>query len=255
MGMLFMDIRRIDATMRELKDGFSFDNDAGIYSCLFCDATFEDGIVYEIGGRLADARKAAKLHIELEHGSVFGMLLSEDKKHTGLTDTQKDLLQSFYNGMSDKDIAKSTDISPSTVRYQRFSFREKAKQAKIILTLSELLEERLRQGGNELSEIHEGATMVDERYMTTDAEADKIVRSFFTSLTPPVLKSFSSKEKNKLVILRVISKQFESSKKYTEKQVNEVLKAIYDDYVTIRRYLIEYGFMDRTADCGEYWLR
>ena len=244
-----------DATIQEIKNGFTHDRKNGVFSCLFCDAKFEEGIIYTIGKCFVDARKAAEMHIEEEHGSVFNVLLSEDKKHTGLTDIQKELLISFYNGISDKDISRATNTSPSTVRYQRFSFREKAKQAKIILALAELLEEKAKQEDDEFSQIHESATMVDERYMTTDTEIEEIVKSFFISLNPLILKNFSSKEKNKIVILKIIAKQFEPRKKYTEKQVNEILKTIHGDYVTIRRYLIEYGFMGRTVDCGEYWLK
>jgi|GEM_PF-324165 len=105
------------------------------------------------------------------------------------------------------------------------------------------------------SEIHKGATMVDERYLATAEEAQKIIDSFFISTNPLVLKSFSSKEKKKLVILRVISEQFENGKKYSENEVNAILEAIYEDYATIRRYLIEYGFMERTINCEEYWLK
>ena len=104
------------------------------------------------------------------------------------------------------------------------------------------------------SEIHAGATMVDERYMTTAEEKQKIIETYFISLAPLVLKEFPPKEKKKLVILRVISEQFEAGKRYSEKEVNQVLKPIYDDHATIRRYLIEYGFMERTQNCEEYWL-
>jgi len=34
--------------------------------------------------------------------------------------------------------------------------------------------------------------------------------------------------------------------------VNEIIKSLIDDYVTVRRYLIEYGFMDRNKDGSEY---
>ncbi len=29
----------------------------------------------------------------------------------------------------------------------------------------------------------------------------------------------------------------------------------YDDNATIRRYLIEYGFLDRSKDCSKYWVK
>ena len=105
------------------------------------------------------------------------------------------------------------------------------------------------------SEVHNGATMVDERYLMTAEETRKIADTFFISRNPLILKSFSSKEKKKLVILRVISEQFEKGKEYSENEVNAILKSIYEDHATIRRYLIEYGFMERTANCEKYWLK
>ena len=35
----------------------------------------------------------------------------------------------------------------------------------------------------------------------------------------------------------------------------EILKRIYEDNATIRRYLIEYGFLDRSKDCSKYWVK
>jgi hypothetical protein len=105
------------------------------------------------------------------------------------------------------------------------------------------------------TEIHPGATMVDERYMTTNDENQKIIHTYFSSLNPLVLKAFPPKQKKKLVILRVIAQAFEPGRRYGSKELNRILKPIYEDHATIRRYLIEYGFMERTADGGEYWLK
>ena len=97
--------------------------------------------------------------------------------------------------------------------------------------------------------------MVDDRYNITEKENQQILESAFEYLSPLKLKLFSPKEKKKIVILRKIAEQFEKNRHYSEKEVNQILEAIYDDYVTIRRYLIEYGYMNRTKDCKEYWLR
>ena len=43
--------------------------------------------------------------------------------------------------------------------------------------------------------------------------------------------------------------------KLLEKDINKILKRIYDDNATIRRYLIEYGFFDRSKDCSKYWVK
>ena len=95
--------------------------------------------------------------------------------------------------------------------------------------------------------------MVDDRYLATEEEREKILDTFFSSRSPLKLKSLSSKEKKKLIILSEIAAAFEKERQYTEKEVNQLLENIYDDYVTLRRYLIEYGFLDRTTNCSAYW--
>lgn len=50
-------------------------------------------------------------------------------------------------------------------------------------------------------------------------------------------------------------KNFNRGKKYSEKEVNRILERIHEDYVTIRRALIEYGFIDRSINCSEYWIK
>ena len=56
-------------------------------------------------------------------------------------------------------------------------------------------------------------------------------------------------------MLRSIANLFDQEKHYTEKELNEVIKPMYEDYVHIRRYLIEYGFLDRKADGSAYWVK
>lgn len=47
-------------------------------------------------------------------------------------------------------------------------------------------------------------------------------------------------------------KNFVRNREYTENEVNKVLKRMYEDYPTLRRALIEYGFFDRSNDCKVY---
>jgi len=239
-----------DATIEELVRGYTLQG--GACKCLFCGEEYLCGDIFAFGSRLVDAPAAARLHMEQAHGGVFEALLAGGKKRTGLTEGQGRLLSLFYQGLPDRDIAARLGISDATVRFQRFHLRERARQAGAFLALFSLLE--ARAGQTDAPKIHRGATMVDERYMTTDEEAQKVIDTFFSSLEPLKLKSLSSKEKKKLVLLRVIAGQFAVGRRYTEKQVNAVLKSIHEDYVTLRRYLIEYGFLDRTVDCSEYWV-
>ncbi|MCL1952142.1 MAG: DUF2087 domain-containing protein [Oscillospiraceae bacterium] len=241
-----------DAALEELARGYSARE--GVCRCLFCGEEYLAGDIYPIDSRLVDAPTAARLHVVRAHGGVFGALLAGGKKSTGLTEGQSRMLALFYRGAPDREIAAELGVSAAAVRFQRFHLREKARQAKVFLALFALLE---RRGGRaEEPKIHKGATMVDERYMATGAEAQKIIGAFFSSLEPLKLKSLSSKEKKKLVILRVIAGQFEPGRRYAEREVDRILREIYDeDYVTLRRYLIEYGFLERTQGCGEYWVK
>ncbi len=90
----------------------------------------------------------------------------------------------------------------------------------------------------------------------TPEEEEKILKNVFSSLEPLKLKVISSKAKKKAVIIKKIAGQFEKDKKYTEMEVNGILKQIYpEDFSTLRRSLIEMGFMDRKSDGSEYWLK
>lgn len=243
-----------EISVEELKSGVRFDRESGAYRCLLCGACFTPGEVYPIGGRFYDAAHAGEAHLRAAHGSMLEALLATDSKYLSVTQVQKTLLSLLGQGLSDKEIAARLELSPSTVRHQRFVFREKYKQAKAYLALYELASAGERKG-EAIVELHSGARMTDDRYVVTDAERDRILALAFASLDPLKLSHFPPKEKKKVVILAVIAERFERGRRYAEKEVNGILREIYDDYATLRRYLIEYGFMDRTRDCAEYWRR
>lgn len=248
-------------TIEEIKNGYLFDRQADKYVCNLCSSEFENGEIFKIGERYFDAGRMVKLHIQKEHEDILHILGSCDKKYTGITENQKELLGMIYSGMTDNEIAGKTGVAPATIRHQRFVFREKAKQAKLYLAIYELAvqgavsSKKPPDKAEEIIDVHKGAKMVDDRYFITKAEEEKIIQTMFSSLDPLKLKTFSPKEKKKIVILKKISQQFDKSKRYDEKEVNSLLKAIYEDFATLRRYLIEYGFMERTKDCKEYWLK
>lgn len=68
------------------------------------------------------------------------------------------------------------------------------------------------------------------------------------------LTTVQIKEKKWLVVLRWIVQRFEPGTRYTEKQVNAILTEIHKDYATIRRDLIDFGFMQRERGGAAYWL-
>jgi len=246
-----------NTTIHELKQGYQIKEDT--YACLLCEETFQQGVIYTINNTLLEAKKAIETHISTIHPNVFEFYLNFGRVYTGLSDGQTELAKLFYKGYSDKEIAKITDAnSISTIRNQRFAIREKYKQAKILVTLVELMEERMLQQKQEtktekLVDFHLKATCIDERYAITEKEKDEVLSRYFKS-DELVIKNFPVKEKRKIIILQKIIQAFETKKNYSEKEVNEILQRYYEDYVTVRRYLIQYGFMDRDKSGENYWV-
>lgn len=69
------------------------------------------------------------------------------------------------------------------------------------------------------------------------------------------LTSLPSKRKKLFVVLRWLASHFEADKLYTEPEVNAVLKAAYaHDFVSLRRDLVDFGYMRRERDGTKYWL-
>ena len=241
-------------TFEELKKGYHHDQDTDQYICNYCHQQFEVGQVYLIGDKFYDAKHAVTKHLIAIHGSNQLQLISSTTKYNTLTKNQKELLTLFGCGMSDKEMAKKLDVSEATIRRQRFTFREKAKQAKLFLAIYEQVFADKSTNDKNIVPIHNNAIYVDDRYLISQEEQQHILETSFSSLEPLVLKKFSPKEKKKVVILTKIAQQFKRNTKYSENEVNQILKFIYDDYITLRRYLIMYGFMERTNDGSEYWL-
>ncbi|MDQ7824865.1 MAG: DUF2087 domain-containing protein [Candidatus Eremiobacteraeota bacterium] len=243
------------ASMEEMMKGHVFDSSHGEYRCLFCGMAWEQGTIYQEGPSLHDAEKAVSLHITAAHGSPFEYILSMNRRHTGLTDHARTMLQLFHEGLSDSEIVRRLGGgSTSTVRNHRFLLREREKQATVFLALMGLLEKKASRR-ERLIHPHPTATMVDDRYVITEKERDEILKAYFREGTEGTLLRFPRKEKRKLVVLTAIANRFERKRNYSEKEVNELLKSVYDDYVTVRRYLIEYGFLDREKDGSRYWVK
>lgn len=67
------------------------------------------------------------------------------------------------------------------------------------------------------------------------------------------LKEIPAQRKKLEIILRHVVQVFEPGARYTEKQVNEMLKKFHADTATLRRELVGYHLMQRLGGGGEYW--
>jgi hypothetical protein len=76
----------------------------------------------------------------------------------------------------------------------------------------------------------------------------RVLRSF---IRDGRLTHIPAQESKRLVVLEHLAQQFEPGRRYSEKMVNLVLGRFFADTAALRRYLVDYGFLDR--DHGEYW--
>lgn len=65
------------------------------------------------------------------------------------------------------------------------------------------------------------------------------------------LLTMPAKQSRQAVVLDVIAQRFVPGVHYLESEVNRELIALYPDYVSLRRALVDFGLLDR-AD-GRYW--
>lgn len=133
------------STLDELKNGFSYDKKSNDYICGYCHQVFREGQIFQIDNRFYLADQAIATHMQSEHGGNLKQLLGSDSRYNVLTEKQKELMSLFYSGITDKEIAKKLGVSNSTIRRQRFTFREKAKQARFYLAVYEQVFEDVRK--------------------------------------------------------------------------------------------------------------
>jgi biotin operon repressor len=69
------------------------------------------------------------------------------------------------------------------------------------------------------------------------------------------LKRIPSKQLKLLVLLRWLALRFEPDRLYTEPEVNAIIQQVYPaDHATLRRDLVDFGFLRRERGGGKYWL-
>ncbi len=92
--------------------------------------------------------------------------------------------------------------------------------------------------------------------VAVDVDRDAYDRKVLKTYLDPdgTLNALPTQEKKLLVIVRYAVERFEPDRRYSEKEVNEVLAALHPDTAFLRRSLIEYKFMHRSRDGREYWL-
>lgn len=107
------------------------------------------------------------------------------------------------------------------------------------------LEEKSR---NLFSQENLTASVAD---VDADAYDNKVLKDYVKK--DGSLKTIPAQQKKLEAILRYILKAFKVGKRYTEKQVNEILSQYHEDTASLRRELVGFKLMKREGGGGEYW--
>jgi hypothetical protein len=75
-------------------------------------------------------------------------------------------------------------------------------------------------------------------------ERAKVVRDFFDG---PRLKQIPAQRKKRVIVLQHLLDRFDPLREYPEKEVNALLREAHEDVATLRRELVDYGFMTRAG--------
>lgn len=78
---------------------------------------------------------------------------------------------------------------------------------------------------------------------------DSVIRNFFSK--EGKLKNIPSQLKKKLIILEHMVTNLEAGRSYSEKEINEFIKAYHEDFATIRREFIMHQFLFREKEIYE----
>ena len=84
-----------------------------------------------------------------------------------------------------------------------------------------------------------------------DEEDKKVLRTYTKD---GQITDLPTKDKKCVVIMRWLATKFQPDVRYTEKQVNAILTEFFADYASLRRMLVDFGFMRRERGGGDYWL-
>jgi hypothetical protein len=129
-----------------------------------------------------------------------------------------------------RHLAKLTAADVATVDADRRTYRLRA--------------ETLRDAAKEAGPSRDPGLALGAVY----EEEEQVLRSYFRGGR---LREIPARHSKRAIVLSRLALEFDVGVRYSEREVNETLKRFHHDYVSLRRYLVDEGFLSREQ--GEYW--
>jgi len=151
-----------------------------------------------------------------------------------------------------EELAALLNLKPSTVSHHLAKLAQVglvSAKTESYYNVYQLDEKALQSKSRDLfSQENLAASVVD---VDAGAYDRKVIEDF--SRKDGSLKTIPAQRKKLEAILRYVVKAFELNKRYSEKQVNEILGKYHEDTASLRRELVGYGLMKREGGGGDYW--
>jgi predicted transcriptional regulator len=151
-----------------------------------------------------------------------------------------------------EELAALLNLKPSTVSHHLAKLSEVglvSARADSYYNVYQLDEKALETKSRSLfSQENIKATVSD---IDLDAYDSKVVADY--TRKDGSLKTIPAQRKKLEAVLRYVVKAFKVGKRYTEKQVNEILSSYHEDTASLRRELVGFGLMKREGGGGDYW--
>ena len=186
-----------------------------------------------------------------------------------MTDAENEVLLEFFKTLADASrlkivgvlatspstverLAELLDLTPSTVSHHLYRLSKAglvSARADGYYSIYSLHTQVLQEMAGKIlktEELPNLAPVHDE-----DAWEQKVLRTFMDGSGR--IKAFPAQEKKYLVLLKYVAKTIEQDKKYTEREISDLLEKYSDDYSKLRRDLVEFNFLKREGGGGLYW--
>ena len=151
-----------------------------------------------------------------------------------------------------EELAALLNLKPSTVSHHLARLAQiglVSAKTESYYNVYQLDEKALQSKSRDLfSQENLAASVVD---VNADAYDNKVVKDYIRK--DGSLKTIPAQRKKLEAVLRHVVKAFKVGKRYSEKQVNEILSGYHEDTASLRRELVGFGLMKREGGGGEYW--
>lgn len=149
-----------------------------------------------------------------------------------------------------KDLAIELDLTPPTISHHM----RKLTDAGIVVASSDAQRQWYRLNTDFLMESRRVPLTQEPRPASEPGSDDerfraKVLRDFFVG---DRLKEIPAQRKRRVIVLQQVVERFLPDRTYSEREVNDMLRPVHEDVATLRRELVDYGFLQR--DRGIYQL-